>query len=280
MSPRSSSRVEFRDFQVEALWRETSVRKRAEDRAFEVAAAELGGRQVHRHTDVVRPTRARLAGAPEHGRAHFLHQPDLLDDRDELGWRHGPKQSAAPARQRFEADDPSRCDGDDGLEIDLDLVGRDRGAQLELDQTADLDLRVHLLFERPPGPAPIGFRGIERDIRFGEQGVGAQPVARRRGAADACADDDLAPVDDHGAVDLVDDALGEVVGLQLTGVVMVKDDEFVAAPARDQVARPDDGAQPVCDLDQELVAGSVSETVVDLLEVIEVEEHHIESGAA
>ena len=58
------------------------------------------------------------------------------------------------------------------------------------------------------------------------------------------------------------------------GVVMVKDDEFVAAPARDQVARTDDGAQPACDLDQELVAGPVAETVVDLLEVVEVEKHH------
>ena len=160
------------------------------------------------------------------------------------------------------------------------MVGGDRGAQLELDQTANLDLGVHLLLERPPGPAPVRFRRIERDIRFGEQGVGAQSIVRRRGAPDACADDDLAPVDDHGAVDLVDDALGEVMGLQLTGVVMVKDDKFVAAPARDQVARPDDGAQPVCDLDQELVAGSVSETIVDLLEVVEVEEHHVDPGGA
>ena len=55
---------------------------------------------------------------------------------------------------------------------------------------------------------------------------------------------------------------------------MVKDDEFVAAPARHQIARTDDGAQPACDLDQELVAGPVAETVVDLLEVVEVEKHH------
>ena len=61
---------------------------------------------------------------------------------------------------------------------------------------------------------------------------------------------------------------------QLAGLVMVKDDEFVAAPARDQVTRADDGAEPACDLDQELVAGPVPETVVDLLEVVEIEEHH------
>ena len=58
------------------------------------------------------------------------------------------------------------------------------------------------------------------------------------------------------------------------GVMMVKDDKFVAAPARDQVARTDDGAEPARDLDQKLVAGAVAETVVDLLEVVEVEKHH------
>ncbi len=78
-----------------------------------------------------------------------------------------------PAREGLESDDPSRGDRDDGLEVDLDLVGGDRCAQFELDQPADLDLGVHLLLERPPGSAPIGFRRIKRDIRLGEQGVRA-----------------------------------------------------------------------------------------------------------
>ena len=60
---------------------------------------------------------------------------------------------------------------------------------------------------------------------------------------------------------------------------MVKDDEFVAAPARDQIAGADDGAEPGCDLDQKLVAGAVAEAVVDLLEIVEVEEHHGEPVA-
>ena len=55
----------------------------------------------------------------------------------------------------------------------------------------------------------------------------------RRGAADARANDDLAPIDDHGAIDLVDDELGEGLGFELAGLVMVKDDKFVAAPACD-----------------------------------------------
>ena len=66
---------------------------------------------------------------------------------------------------------------------------------------------------------------------------------------------------------------------QLAGRVMVKDDEFVPAPARDQIAGADDGAEPGCDLDQKLVAGAVAEAVVDLLEIVEVEKHHGEPVA-
>ena len=55
--------------------------------------------------------------------------------------------------------------------------------------------------------------------------------------------------------------------------VVVQDDEFVAAPTRDQIARTDDGAEPGGDLRQELVARAVAEAVVDLLEVVEIEKH-------
>ena len=96
---------------------------------------------------------------------------------------------------------------------------------------------------------------------------------RRAGAADAGADDDLAAVDDHGPADLFDDALGQRRRLEPVLAVMVQDDEFVAAPTRDQIARTDDGAEPGGDLRQELVARAVAEAVVDLLEVVEIEKH-------
>ena len=95
----------------------------------------------------------------------------------------------------------------------------------------------------------------------------------RRGAADTGADDHLAAADDHRPIDLFDDALGYGRSLQLARRVTVND-EFVAAPARDQIAWSDDGVEPARDLDQQLVAGAVAETVVDLLEVVEIKKHH------
>ena len=58
----------------------------------------------------------------------------------------------------------------------------------------------------------------------------------------------------------------------------VEDDELVAAPAGDEVARADDAAEAPRDLRQELVAGGVAQAVVDLLEIVEVEKHHGEIG--
>jgi len=51
------------------------------------------------------------------------------------------------------------------------------------------------------------------------------------------------------------------------------DDEFVAAQPSQQVGRLDAGAQPLGELDQQGVARRMSEGVVDVLEVIEIEEH-------
>ena len=49
--------------------------------------------------------------------------------------------------------------------------------------------------------------------------------------------------------------------------------EFLAAPARDAVVGPRGGAQAAGDLDQHAIAGAVAERIVDLLEVVEVEQH-------
>ena len=56
--------------------------------------------------------------------------------------------------------------------------------------------------------------------------------------------------------------------------------EFVAAPTRDQVAVARDRLQAAGDRGQQLVAAGVTEAVVDLLEVVEVDEQHVGGFAA
>ena len=51
-------------------------------------------------------------------------------------------------------------------------------------------------------------------------------------------------------------------------------------PTRDRIPGTDDGAQPSCDFDQKLVTRAMSKAVVDLLEIVEVEEHDVDLAAA
>ena len=61
--------------------------------------------------------------------------------------------------------------------------------------------------------------------------------------------------------------------------VLQQDRELVAAEAGRGVAGADARVEPLGDLDEHLVAGSVAEAVVDGLEVVEVEEHDGEAAA-
>ena len=69
-----------------------------------------------------------------------------------------------------------------------------------------------------------------------------------------------------------DDALGELDRLGDVGDVFAHDHELVAAEARHRVGRADRTGEPTRDLDEQLVADDVTETVVDELEAVEVEE--------
>ena len=53
-----------------------------------------------------------------------------------------------------------------------------------------------------------------------------------------------------------------------------QEDEFVSPEARHRIVPAQAGPKALGDLDENLVARGVAEPVVDLLEVVEVQEHH------
>ena len=105
----------------------------------------------------------------------------------------------------------------------------------------------------------------------------AQQHVRRRTVADGEAE---AGREEHLAAVVEDERLGqhlvEPVGDRehraLAGHVLGEDHELVATEAGDGVVGPHDGAQPLGEADEQLVAGPVAEAVVDDLEPVEVEE--------
>ena len=100
--------------------------------------------------------------------------------------------------------------------------------------------------------------------------------------ADARGHDVLAALEDEGAEQRLLDALRDPHRAALRREVLAEHDELVAAEARERellvaearqrVGRSQGDLEPVRDGSQELVAGAVSEGVVDVLEAVEIQE--------
>ena len=206
--PRRAAIVEQRrlgDLEVETLRRELGRGKRIENRLFDPAVAELDRGQIDGDADVARPGGASQARSPQHAGAEFLHEAQFLDDRNELAGRHPPAHRMVPARQRLEAGDFAGDHGNDGLVVDLDRVVRHRRAQIELDETTDLNLGVHRPLEGAPVAPPVAFGGVERHVGVRKDRLRCQAVVRRARAADAGADDHFVAVDEDRPSDFADD---------------------------------------------------------------------------
>src|SRR5690349_7597372 len=73
-------------------------------------------------------------------------------------------------------------------------------------------------------------------------------------------------------------AFGDLGDLVLCAGAVEKDREFVAAETCDDVARPDAGFELLRDRNQQLVADSMAEAVVDQLKAVEIEKEHRKPG--
>ena len=96
------------------------------------------------------------------------------------------------------------------------------------------------------------------------------------GDTTACVQHDRSPGDLDGFFDPTDDPLGDAFDLLDGDVVVEHDCELVAAKTRDEIFGAERLLDPTADLRQCLVAGRMTEPVVDGLEAVEVEH---ETGA-
>ena len=75
-------------------------------------------------------------------------------------------------------------------------------------------------------------------------------------------------------LEVTKDPFGQRHGFVGRSEVMGHDQELVATPAADKCTGTNDSAQPVGDFDEHVVAGFVAQSVVDALEVVDVDEQH------
>ena len=164
-----------------------------------------------------------------------------------------------------------------GLEIDQRLIEQleflvgQRLAQVQLQDAARLDGLRHLVAEEAEGAAAVRLGAIQRHVRVLQQRVGAD-VRRRHRDADAGADFDQVIVDLVALAQVIDDPPREMGGFLVRSDVLLEHHEFVAAEPRHEILRAQHVAQPVGDGAQQLVAAGMTQGVVDLLELVEVDE--------
>ena len=198
-------------------------------------------------------------------------QPGVLGEGDELP--RGEKSTGwmVPPGERFDTDDAARADGHRGLVVDLDLAGRDSGAQFCFGCQALLGVVEHALLEQVEAGLAGVFGRVQRDVGVTEQVSGCVAGSGERSSGGrseqqrpACSEDRLLERDGEPAGDRVD-----VVGRD------VRDDdrELVASETADQVVRAERGAETLTDSDQHPIAGGMPEPVVDRFEPVEVQHH-------
>ena len=164
-------------------------------------------------------------------------------------------------------------DVDDRLVVHDQLVLLDRPLQLA-DQQQPLGRVVVVLGAVEHGQVHLLAR-VHRHVGLAQQRLGVGAVVGEQRDADAAPRAQAQVADVERALELAEQAARDA--LRVAGVGDGDDQpELVAAEARDRVARAQRQLQADRDLDQEAVALLVAEGVVDLLELVEVEQHHRE----
>ena len=129
------------------------------------------------------------------------HQPAFLGDRDEHVRRDEAALRVVPADQRLEPDQLLGPGVDQRLEDKVELLGRDRAAEVGFEADAVLLLRLQLGREIAGAAAAGVLRLVERKVGLEDEVVDRGAVDRAEGAADRHADADFGLVDHIGLLD-------------------------------------------------------------------------------
>ena len=178
-----------------------------------------------------------------------------------------------PAHERLHAAHPA------GPHVDLGLVVHDElppdGA---VQRTLELEPFVGLLVEpggvHGVGVPPLVLGAVHGGVGVLQQGVRLLAVPRVESHADAGRDVELVLAEVERLPERRQQLAGDAHGVVLLLQLGEEHDELVATHAGDCVALANGVLEALGDQLQELVAGRVPEAVVDLLEAVEVEEHH------
>ncbi len=180
---------------------------------------------------------------------------------------------AVPPQQRLGADDAAVGQAHDRLVEELELLALDGLPERGLDVEARGDLLLQLVAEQLDAGPPEVLGAVHGGVGVAQELLGGCPGAAECDAH-ARGGEQLATRQRDRLVQHLDDAFGELDRFGDVLDVLAHDHELVAAEPGDGVGRADRAHEPSRDLEQQLVADDVTETVVHELEAVEVEEEH------
>ena len=168
----------------------------------------------------------------------------------------------------------------DRLVVQLELVGLDRVLQFRTQLEPLDDPFVHHRLEDAVTALAVALGHVHRDVGVPEElgGVGRSGAPVDEADSDTRAWEDLFALDLRRNLECLEDARGRVGGLGRVGDAFEENRELVASEASERVGRAHGDQQPSSDLLENPVAGLVAETVVDRLEVVQVDEHDRDVG--
>ena len=118
----------------------------------------------------------------------------------------------------------------------------------------------------------LGLEGVHALVCDEQQAVSILSVLGVDGGSEAGGDDRGSTGQDDGALERALNRVDAVADGAVIGERGGEDNELVSAKAGEGVGRVEGVAEVAGDLAQDLVAGMVSERIVDLLEAVEVEQ--------
>src|SRR5690349_15340983 len=178
-----------------------------------------------------------------------------------------------PADQRLEAANAMLRQVVERLVVKLELLVLHGGTQIGLQRMAGLYLLVHLAGEETFVPAPVGLGVGKSDRRVAQQLVGLDSIVRGYRNAHGNAEFHLLLAAEEGFAELATDLVGKRGDVPRLLAASLQDRKFVRAETGKDILRACRGADALCHLLQDLVAGRNTKRVVDRLEPVEIEMH-------
>jgi hypothetical protein len=225
------------------------------------------------------PERAFADRRRDHLQGDRNDQAGLLGERDEDVGRDVLLGRVAPTQERLGADDDAGAQVDLRLEVGDELAVLERAAQVGGEREAG-EARVVLLRGVAHDADGAFLRLVHRDVGALHERLDVVAVVGMERDADAAAELEADALGDERLGEGAADRVGDLHALGGRRGGAHQDAELVAAEAGDGVARVEQLGEPAGHLAQDLIAVVVAERVVDVLEAVEVDEHHDDGAIA